>query len=231
MDKLYIVMPTYNEELNIEQVVRAWYPKLMLGGEDSKLVVADSQSTDSTHEILLRLKEEFENLEILSDTRKEHGPKLLALYKYAINEGADFVFQTDSDGQTNPDEFDAFYELRNDYDALFGNRKHREDGKIRYFVEKVLCFIIILYFGVKIPDTNVPFRLMKTKPLADNIIGIPEDFFLTNVIVSMRFNKEKGSCLFKEISFARRAKGENSVNMRRLIKVGLKSLKDFLQFR
>ena len=26
MDNLYIVMPAYNEEDNIESVVRAWYP-------------------------------------------------------------------------------------------------------------------------------------------------------------------------------------------------------------
>ena len=51
MDKLYIVMPAYNEEENIESVVREWYSVLI--GDDSRLIVADSGSTDGTHDILV----------------------------------------------------------------------------------------------------------------------------------------------------------------------------------
>ena len=41
MDILYVVMPAYNEEDNIEEVVSSWYP--VLEGKDplSRLVVAD----------------------------------------------------------------------------------------------------------------------------------------------------------------------------------------------
>lgn len=45
MDSLYIVMPAYNEEDNIEQVVRDWYPLLNGKSPDSRLVIADSGST------------------------------------------------------------------------------------------------------------------------------------------------------------------------------------------
>ena len=46
---LYIVMPAYNEEENIGDVVASWYPKLELAGANSRLVVADSGSSDKTH--------------------------------------------------------------------------------------------------------------------------------------------------------------------------------------
>ena len=114
MDDLYIVMPAYNEEANIESVISAWYPVLEGKGEGSRLVVADSGSVDKTHEILLSLKEKYPKLEVLPDTLKQHGPKLIALYKYAIEKNADFIFQTDSDGQTDPAEFSAFWDLRNE---------------------------------------------------------------------------------------------------------------------
>ena len=55
MDTLYIVMPAYNEEENIESVVRNWYPLLEGKSENSRLVVADSGSSDNTHSILLQL--------------------------------------------------------------------------------------------------------------------------------------------------------------------------------
>lgn len=53
---LYIVMPAYNEEANIERVVEDWY--LVLNGKalKSRLVIADSGSTDATHDILLELQ-------------------------------------------------------------------------------------------------------------------------------------------------------------------------------
>lgn len=55
MDKLYIVMPEYNEEANIKKVIDEWYPLLQKADNESKFVVADSGSTDKTHEILIDL--------------------------------------------------------------------------------------------------------------------------------------------------------------------------------
>ena len=63
MDILYIVMPAYNEESNIEQVVRAWYPILEGKGESSRLVIADSGSTDQTHKVLIELQKVFPKIE------------------------------------------------------------------------------------------------------------------------------------------------------------------------
>ena len=44
MDKLYIVMPAYNEEANIETVIREWYPIIEAKSEDSRLVIIDDGS-------------------------------------------------------------------------------------------------------------------------------------------------------------------------------------------
>ena len=119
MDKIYIVMPAYNEETNIKKVIDEWYHLLQEADNESKLVVADSGSTDKTHEILMDLQKEYTHLEVISNTGKQHGPKVIALYKYAIQHGADYIFQTDSDGQTNPDEFDSFWNMRQEYDGIF----------------------------------------------------------------------------------------------------------------
>ncbi len=75
---------------------------------ESRLVIADSGSSDKTHEILENLKKNIHKLEILTDTNRYHGPKVIALYDYAIKQGADFIFQTDSDGQTNLKNFVNF---------------------------------------------------------------------------------------------------------------------------
>ena len=123
MDKLFIVTPAYNEEGNIEKVIREWYPHLQGKDEDSRLVVADSGSNDQTHAILQKLRRDMPKLEILSDTKKQHGPKLIALYNYAIEKNADYIFQTDSDGQTDPAEFQDFWIARSQWDIVCGNRQ------------------------------------------------------------------------------------------------------------
>ncbi len=231
MDTLYVVMPAYNEKDNIEEVVTSWYPVLEGKNPDSRLVIADSGSTDDTHAILEKLKETYPQLEVLSDTGKYHGPKVIALYDYAIKNGADFIFQTDSDGQTLPEEFDAFWQLRNGYKGIFGHRVVRGDGKSRAFVEKVVCFLLKCYFHVKVPDANAPFRLMDAKTVAKYLPKLDKDYNLPNIMMTTYFAYYKEEMTFREVTFRPRQGGKNSINIRKIVKIGWKALKDFRKLK
>ena len=224
-------MPAYNEEANIERTVRQWMPVLDGKAESSRLIVADSGSTDGTHKILTDLKEEFPQLAVLSDTGKQHGPKVIALYRKAIDDGIDYVFQTDSDGQTDPAEFAAFWDRREAYTGQFGNRTERGDGPQRAFVEKVVCLLVRLFFGVKVPDANAPFRLMKTEVLARYLPKLPEDFNIPNIMVTVYFSHYGEKITFPVISFKERQGGKNSVNIPKIVKIGWKAVRDFSSLR
>ncbi len=230
-DSLYIVMPAYNEEANIAETVRSWYPILDGKADSSRLIVADSGSTDSTHEILLQLQKEFPKLEILTDCEKQHGPKVMALYKRAVANGADYVFQTDSDGQTNPREFQAFWNIRADHDGIFGNRTVRGDGNDRALVEKVVCILLRLYFGVKVPDANAPFRLMKVSILKKYLGKLDDNYELPNIMITTYFVHYKERFAFRQISFKPRQGGKNSINLKRIVKIGIKALGDFRRLK
>lgn len=230
-DTLYIVMPAYNEEENIEDVVISWYQNLKFGSKDSKIIIADSGSTDQTHKILKNLQKKYPELIILSKGLKQHGPKLIELYKCAIDNGADWIFQTDSDGQTNPNEFKSFWDLRKSHDAIIGNRTIREDGKHRKFVENTLCKILRIIFGVKLKDANAPFRLMKTSLVKKYINKFNIDYNLPNVMLCVFFKYYNENIVFKEITFKPRKAGVNSINIKKIFKIGMKSLKDFKDFQ
>ena len=231
METVFIVMPAYNEEVNIEQVIREWYPQLEGKGEGSRLVIADSGSADRTDSIIRSLQKDMPKLEILGDTDRQHGPKVLALYRYAMEKQADFVFQTDSDGQTAAEEFAAFWDLREQYDGIFGCRTVRGDGKSRALVERMVCFMLRLYFGVRVPDANAPFRLMRTAVLARYIGKLPSDYALPNIMLTAWFAHEKERITFREITFRPRQGGTNSINIRRILGIGRQALKDFRRFR
>ena len=231
MDKLYLVIPAYNEAENIQSVICSWYPVLTGKDENSKLVVADSESTDDTHNILLGLQSKYPKLEVISNTGKLHGQKVIALYDFAIRSGADYIFQTDSDGQTNPDEFYEFWEMRGKYDAVIGKRLSRDDGKPREFVEHVLCKILYMYFRILIPDANAPFRLMKAELVAKYLKKLPSDYNLPNVMLTTYFTYFKENITFKSITFKPRQAGINSINIYKIVKSGWRARVDFCTFK
>ena len=51
-DNLYIIMPAYNEQDTIGEVVDEWYNVVNKIGEDSRLVVINDGSKDDTLKIL-----------------------------------------------------------------------------------------------------------------------------------------------------------------------------------
>lgn len=231
--KLYIIIPAYNEEQNIRQTIEDWYPVVNKhsGGGTSRLVIIDDGSKDSTYSILKDCEHTRPLLVSLSKPNGGHGPTVLYGYRYAINNHADYVFQTDSDGQTNPDEFEEFWNGIDNYDAIIGNRSVRGDGKSRKFVENTVCFLLRLVFGVKITDANAPFRLMKTSLIEKYIDKLPDDFNLPNIMFTTYFVYFKEKIRFNEITFKPRQGGTNSINVKKIIKIGWKALFDFIKLR
>ncbi len=227
MDKLYIVIPAYNEEANIETVVREWYPVIDARSEESRMVVINDGSKDNTYEILQKLTEEFPKLVALTKPNGGHGATLLFGYNYALEQGADYVFQTDSDGQTRPEEFDLFWKHRKKYAMLIGHRKGRQDGFSRVFVTKTLKFVCLICFHVKVTDANTPFRLMKAEYLAKSLPIIPENYNLPNVIISVLYARMKYPTKYIPITFRPRQGGVNSINMKKIFKIGKQALHDF----
>jgi glycosyltransferase involved in cell wall biosynthesis len=230
-DKLYIVMPAYNESAAIEDTVRHWHAVVEKTGPDSRLVIVNDGSTDNMFDKLIRLTAQYSQLIPLDKPNSGHGPTCYYAYQYAIKGKADYIFQTDSDGQTNAEEFWSFWEKRKEYDFIIGHRKGRKDGWSRVGVAKVLKGILRLYFGVSVKDPNTPFRLMKADRLQPLLEMIPADFFLCNVMISTLVVKRKERLIWLPISFAARKQGENSINFRKIIRIGMKAMIDFGKMR
>lgn len=231
-DKLYIVMPAYNEEANIADVIAQWYPvceQILAEGNEAHLVIANDGSKDKTFAIMQQLQAKYPLLLPLDKPNSGHGATVLYLYRYAIANGADYVFQTDSDGQTLPEEFWPMWKNRQQFDFQIGTRGGRQDGASRVFVTKTLRLVVWLMFHVWVKDANTPFRLMKTERLKVIMEYIPQDFFLANVAVSAIAVKKNEKIAWYPITFRPRQGGVNSINMRRIFKIGVKALGDFRQ--
>ena len=229
MDILFIVIPAYNEEENIRQVIDDWYPVVEAhnGDGESRLVIIDDGSKDSTFKIMEEYAKERPLLCPITKPNGGHGATVLYGYHYALEHGADYIFQTDSDGQTLPSEFEAFWEQRSLYDMVIGWRKGREDGASRVFTTKVLKLVIKVCFGVTVTDANTPFRLMKASILQEQIKLVPKDFNLSNVIITVIYTKKGLGVKYMPITFRPRQGGVNSINLKKIFKIGKQALKDF----
>lgn len=229
-EKVYIVMPAYNEEANLADVAGQWLAvagELRAEGHEAFVMIADDGSTDATAGILASIAEKDCRLIAESKANSGHGPTLHFLYRRAIARGATYVFQTDSDGQTDPGEFRTMWDSRAEYDIQVGLRSKREDGRSRVFVAKVLRAVIRLTTGASVADANTPFRLMESRALGHILKKIPSDFFLTNAAIAALAVKGGMRTRWVEVTFRPRQGGVNSINTGKILRIGLSAVRAF----
>lgn len=233
MDTLYVVIPAYNEKENIEKCIKDWYEIVLKhsGNGMSRLVVIDDGSKDDTYSIMKECENDRPLLVTMTKENGGHGDTLLTGYKYAVEHGADYIFQTDSDGQTNPDEFEQFWQLREEYDAVIGERPVRGDGWSRKLVEDIVCLLLRIIFGVSTRDANAPYRLMKREKLSKYIEKLPKGFSIPNIMLTTYYLYYKDALQFIDVSFKPREKGNNSINIIKIVKIGIKSVSEFYKLR
>lgn len=99
--------------------------------------------------------------------------------------------------------------------------------RVRMVSNGSLLTLLRLYYGVHIPDSNAPFRLMKASLVAKYINKLPQNFNLPNVMLTTYFAYFKENITFRKITFAPRQGGVNSINIPKIVKIGWHALGDF----
>ncbi len=210
---LAIVIPVFNEQEAIEGVLKEWLPAITRLVDRFVFYVWDDGSTDRTPQILERLAVEFDGrLQYFRHSNSGHGQTCLRGYQAAIDTGAQWILQIDSDGQCDPSFFPALWSKRLDCEVVYGFRSIREDGFRRILAGKILRLSLKILYQVRCPDPNVPYRLMRCDAVAALVPQIPESFVLANVALAALIDRKPdiktGSI---PIRFRERAGGEPSV--------------------
>ncbi len=178
---LIVVMPVYNEDAVIGTVVEDWLRVLDGLGVDYRLRVRDDGSRDETAARLAEIMHPA--LEVISTENRGHGPALMAEYPRAFAE-AEWVFQTDSDGEMPAERFPTLWAAREGADLVIGVRQKREGPWSRRLITRGLRSLLRLFFGAGIRDGNCPYRLMRSEAFSPAMRLIPEHTFAPNVLLS-----------------------------------------------
>lgn len=88
-----------------------------------------------------------------------------------------------------------------------------------------------MIFGLDIADANTPFRLMNKKILETYLRQIPENFNLSNVMLTVLFLQGNERVKFLPITFRARQGGVNSINLWSITKIGYQAVKDFREMK
>jgi dolichol-phosphate mannosyltransferase len=180
---LTILMPAHNEADIIAAAVTEWHAEVIAKIPGSRLLVIDDASTDRTPEVLGQLTTSLPGFDFIHrDVNVGHGKAL----RFGFSQvETDFVFQTDSDRQHRPSDFWRLWELRDQYDFVFGVRAKRQDGGFRLVVTTLMRVVNWLLWQVWISDANCPFKLMRRDALTAVLKLVPEDSFIPMVMVSI----------------------------------------------
>jgi glycosyltransferase involved in cell wall biosynthesis len=163
--ELSVVLPAFNEEPNIEPVVRGCVAYLDRRVPDYELLVVNDGSRDRTGEILDGLVRQFPTL------RPLHHPQNRG-YGAALRTGFDaarkrFVFYMDGDGQFDINDLDLLLPLATDDDHIVtGFRIERRDPFIRRLNAKLFGgWLVRVMLSVYVRDLNCAFKLIPRKIL------------------------------------------------------------------
>ena len=142
---LSVVMPVYNEQEIIEEVVRGIYGKIVSKIPDSEFIIVNDCSTDSTLSILKKLGRELGKIRVI--TPKKNGGHGKAIRLGFLNAKKDWVFHIDSDNEYEPAEYWKLDELKGKYDIILGYRKQRKDPLNRLITTMLARLVNFLLFG------------------------------------------------------------------------------------
>ena len=118
--EVWVVMPTYNEALNLEPVVSAARDKLPAG---SRILIVDDNSPDGTGDLADELAREADDLGVLHRPEKEGlGPAYLAGFRHALDRGAGLVVQMDADFSHDPADIPRLLAAAENADVVIGSR-------------------------------------------------------------------------------------------------------------
>jgi len=154
-------MPVHNEGPSIEATLREWCGKLRDIVQLEFLIYEDG-STDATKEVLSRISGELPIRLDMSDERRGYGRAMLAGLRAS---STPWVLTSDSDGQSEPEDFRKLWAKREEFDLIVGWRVNRADHRGRKLLSGSFKLVHRILFGVTLHDPSCNFMLIKRSVL------------------------------------------------------------------
>ncbi len=206
--ELSVVIPAYNEEEVLPDVLDDATAALDALSERWELIVVDDGSTDSTPEILRERARADDRLRVLTQNGNLG-------YGMALRRGFDaarylVVAYTDADGQLDLRELLALYPFLRDAEMVVGFRVDRQDSWPRRAVSRVYNRLASSILGVTVRDMNCALKMFRSSFLY--MIDLTADDFLIDAELFAR--AKKAGLRWAEVGVTHRPRGGGQSTVR-----------------
>jgi len=212
LEKLIVIIPTYNESENIEKLIRD------LKEFDFHILIIDDNSPDNTSKIVTNLKKEFSNLHLINrESKLGLGSAYRQGFKTAIDMGYKRLVEMDADFSHQISDLNKMITKINNADVIIGSR-YIEDGKIkgwntkRRLLSKSANLFIRFLFNYKIKDSTSGFRIYSLESLKQiNYQNTMSDGYSFQIEMTYRSYLKNLEIVEVPITFYERREGESKM--------------------
>ena len=167
MDKILIIIPTYNEKHNIENIIN----KIISIDSNYHILVIDDNSPDETYLAVRDFSKINHNVKLLLRlNRGGIGTAYCEGFDYAIKNEYSKIIQIDADMSHDPMDIPRLIKLSDNYDLVIGSRYINGISIINWPLSRlILSYCANIYAklltGMKIMDCTGGFKCFNSKVL------------------------------------------------------------------
>lgn len=217
MNNSLVIIPTFNEKENIEDIIRAVFAL----EEAFDVLVVDDNSPDGTANIVKALQGEFVRLKILEREGKAGlGTAYIAGFHYALSRNYEYIFEMDADFSHDPKDLIKLKRAceKDGNDVAVGSRYISGVNVVNWPMSRVLMsygasIYVQFITGMPIKDTTAGFKCYKRNVLKtigpDNVHFVGYAFQIEMKFLAWKY----GFKIVEEpIIFTDRTKGQSKMS-------------------
>src|SRR5487761_2569437 len=169
----WLILPTYNEASNVEAILTAAGGVLSAAApEGVRVLVVDDGSPDGTGALADAMAERHDWVRVLHRTEKGGiGPAYLAGFAHALEQGAGYVMEMDSDFSHDPSDLARLLAAaRGEADLVLGSRyvpggEVKDWGLVRKIISEGGSTYARVVLGLKVRDLTGGFKCFRREVL------------------------------------------------------------------
>lgn len=167
MNKGLVIIPTYNERENIDNIIY----RVLSQPVELDVMIVDDNSPDGTGEIVRQIAKRDKRVHLIErPDKKGLGTAYIEGFKWAIKEGYDYIFEMDADFSHNPNDLPRIYDELKRYDLVIGSRYSNGISVVNWPISRVMLSFFANIFarhvtGVPVMDLTSGFKGFRRKVL------------------------------------------------------------------
>lgn len=214
--KKLVIIPTYNEKENIENILSAVFSLQ----QDFHVLVVDDSSPDGTADIVRKIQTSFpHHLHLTTRKVKDGlGKAYIHGFKWAIENNYDYIFEMDADFSHNPQDLPRLFEACKNADMAVGSRYSQGVNVVNWPMGRVLLSYFASKYvrtvlGIPVHDTTAGFVCFKKETLtAIGLDNVKLKGYGFQVEMKYRVFKKGLKIVEVPIIFTNRILGESKMN-------------------